>query len=185
MAVEIYVSVTPVREPGWTRGRAWQSISLCSQTARRHGTESRPGFILSAADYTRTVLLGRACAVVWMDVQPWLASVCLRNGGSHLSINIREPTRAGSGTVVQADSWIPSPARLRRHIIDAPLFAYKTSHPNALSVTFHICSRSFSSSLRFCPSLPARLALAARPNALPIKSLDQCSPALQWVGPSN
>lgn len=127
-------------------GRAGQGRAehIWSQTSRRHGMESRPGSIVSA-DYTgtRAVLLRRACAVVCMDVRPWLASVCLRNGGSHLSINIREPTRAGSGTAMQADSWIPSPSSFRRHSINAPLFAYKTSHPNAYLSFFTFTLASF------------------------------------------
>lgn len=90
---------------------------------------------------------------VWM-CDHGLRPVCLRNGGSHLSINIREPTRAGSGTVMQADSSTPSPACPPRHSIDAPLFAYKTSHPNAYLSLFTFALALFLLPFGFVPLSP-------------------------------
>lgn len=135
------------------QGKAEQSIS-----ARRRHAETGWSLGLDpslSADYTRAVvLLRRACAVVCMDVRPWLASVCLRNGGSHLSINVREPTRAGSGTVMQADPRIPSPACPRRH---SALSTRRSSHTKPLiqTLTCHFSHLlSLFSSLRFCSSPP-------------------------------
>ena len=91
----------PPPSQGWARGKSSRAAQSSAEqnlpaggATRRHRANLGSHSILTA-EHTRSVLLRSACPVFCMTVRPSLASVRLRSSGYHLSINIREPTRAG------------------------------------------------------------------------------------------